>query len=225
MSVHSGHSKRMKERFLKEGLDSFAAHNVLEILLFYGIPQKDTNELAHELIQRFGTISGVFDAPYEDLLKVNGIGESAAVLLKLIPALARRYMTDRPKDVFLNTTEKAGEFLLPHYIGRRNECVFMVCVDAKCKVLDCRMIFEGSVNSTQVNIRRIIEIAFQCNATGVIISHNHPGGVALPSDEDLHTTERIGNALRAVGLCFIDHIIVADDDFVSLADSGYIRRI
>ncbi|MDP4109231.1 MAG: DNA repair protein RadC [Bacillota bacterium] len=225
MSVHSGHRKRVRERFLNESLDSFPPHNVLELLLFYAVPQKDTNELAHRLIKKFGNLKAVFDAPYEDLLKVQGVGETVASLIKLIPQLARRYMICSSEDTCLNSTEKAGKFLLPYYIARRNETVFLVCLDTKCKVLSCQMIFEGSVNSTQVNIRKIIETAFRYNASGIIIAHNHPGGVALPSPEDLGTTQRIQEALRAVGLLFIDHIIVADDDFVSLADSGFIRRV
>jgi len=225
MSVHSGHRKRLKERFLNESLDGFPAHNVLELLLFFWLPQKDTNELAHRLIERFGGLAAVFDAPYEELLKVNGVGESVATLIKLIPELTRRYMVDGAKEDYLNSTEKAGKFLLPYYIARRNETVFLACLDSKCKVLSCQMIFEGSVNSTQVNIRKIIELAFKYNATGIIIAHNHPGGVALPSPEDLATTQRIFEALRSVGLAFIDHIIVADGDFVSLADSGFIQRV
>lgn len=225
MSVHSGHRKRVRERFLNESLDNFPPHNALELLLFYALPQRDTNELAHRLIERFGSLAAVFDAPFEELLKVEGVGQSAATLLKLIPQLTRRYMVDSVFEEYLNSTEKAGKFLLPYYIARKNETVFLVCLDSKCKVISTQMIFEGSVNSTQVNIRKIIETAFKYNATGVIIAHNHPGGVALPSSEDLGTTQRIFDALRAVGLAFIDHIIVADDDFVSLADSGFIQRI
>ncbi|MCX7614751.1 MAG: DNA repair protein RadC [Clostridiales bacterium] len=225
MSVHSGHRKRIRERFLKDGLDNFPAHNAVEFLLFYALPQKDTNELAHRLIERFGSLAGVFDAPYEELLKVDGVGETTATLIKLIPQLSRRYMIDSMVNEYLNTTKKAGKFLLPYYIARKNETVFLVCLDSKCKVISCQMIFEGSVNSTQVNIRKIIETALKYNASGVIIAHNHPGGVALPSPEDLAITKRILEALRVVGLAFIDHIIVADNDFVSLADSGFIERI
>ncbi len=224
MSVHAGHRKRVRERFLNESLDNFPPHNVLEFLLFYGLPQRDTNELAHRLIERFGSLRDVFDAPYEELLKVDGVGESVAALIKLIPQLTRRYMVDSSMEQYLNSTEKAGKFLQPYYIARKNETVYLVCLDSKCKVLSCQMIFEGSVNSTQVNIRKIIETAFKYNAAGIIIAHNHPGGVALPSPEDLGTTQRISEALRAVGLSFIDHIILADGDFVSLADSGFIKR-
>lgn len=221
-SIHSGHRQRLKERFLRDGLDRFDAHNVLELLLFYAVQQRDTNALAHRLINTFGSLPAVLDAPYAELLRVPGVGEHTAVLLKMMPELARRYMTEERGDVYLNTSEKAGAYLMPYYLGRHHECVFVTCCDAKCKVLCTRMLFEGNVNSSQVNIRRIIETAFACDATGIILSHNHPGGVALPSTEDLQTTRHIRDALNAVGLLFMDHLIIADGDFVSLSDSGYL---
>jgi DNA repair protein RadC len=110
--------------------------------------------------------------------------------------------------------------LVPYYCGRRNETVFLLCLDAKCKVLCCKEVGEGSVNSASVPIRRIVEMALGANATSVVISHNHPSGLALPSDEDCQTTMRLARALDAVEITLVDHIVVAGDDFVSMAQSG-----
>lgn len=225
MNVHKGHRARMKRRFLEHGLESFEDHHVLEILLFYALPRVDVNPLAHNLLKQFGSLAAVFDAPLDELEKVEGIGRNAATLIKLIPQVARRYMISRASlSDILDSSEKAGRYLLPRFFGERDEVVYLVCLDAKCKVLNCRLMFRGSVNSASVSIRKIVETALSFNATSVILAHNHTSGIALPSREDQITTRRIEEALRAVDITLADHIIVADDDFVSLADSGFFHR-
>lgn len=223
MGIHDGHRARMKKRFLKHGLENFDDHNVLELMLFYALPRNDVNPLAHRLLDTFGSISAVFDAPMDKLTQVSGVGENTALLLKLIPQLSRRYQMSRVKlDDILNSTAKAGDFLVPRFYAERDEVVYLVCLDAKCKVLNAGLLFRGSVNSTNVNIRKIVETALVYNSTSVIISHNHTSGIAIPSEEDKITTRNIKNALNAVDIGLLDHIIVADDDFVSMSDSGLI---
>lgn len=224
MSIHTGHRQRLKERFLKEGLDHFDEHQVLELLLFYCIPRIDTNPLAHALLERFGSLAQVLEAPVEELEKVPGIGSNAATFLSLTTAVGRYYLVNRSiQTVILPTIEKCGAYLQPFFYGRRNETVYMLCLDAKCKVLCCKEVGEGSVNSAGVPIRRIVEIALGANATSVILAHNHPSGFALPSGEDVQTTRRIAAALDAVEIELVDHIVVADEDYVSMAQSGYYR--
>ena len=224
MSVHDGHRARLTARFLEEGLDGFSQHNVLELLLFYSVPRKDTNELAHALIDAFGSLSGVLDAPVVELEAVPGVGARTAALLHLMPQLARAYLSDSERDVCLDSTDKAGRYLLPRFVGRGEETVFLVCVDGKCRAISTTLLFRGSINAAEVNLRSIVATALRHNAAGVILAHNHPGGVALPSPEDLSTTRRIRDALEPVGVRLIDHIIVADRDYVSLADSGYVIK-
>ena len=213
MGVHDGHRQRLIARFLEEGLDSFEEHNVLELLLFLSV-------LAHRLIDAFGSLAGVLEAPYSELLQIEGVGENTAALIKLMPEMARAYLSREREEICLDSTEKAGRYLLPRFIGRREETVFLVCVDAKCRVLSCGMLHRGSVNASEVNLRKIIAAALNYDAAGVILAHNHPGGVALPSPEDLDTTRRVRSVLEAMGVQLMDHIIVADGDYVSLADSG-----
>ena len=222
MSIHDGHRQRMKERFLREGLDSFSEIQVLELLLFYIIPRRDTNPIAHALLDRFGSLYQVLEAPVEELEKVPGIGPNAALLLNLITAVARFYMVNRTgQHKILKTLDECGEYLKAFFVGRSVEMVYLLCLDAKCKVLCCREIGEGSVNSANVPIRRIVEVALGANATSVILAHNHPSGLALPSGEDILTTRRVAAALSTVDIQLVDHIIVADDDFVSLVQSGH----
>ena len=224
MSIHDGHRQRLKNRFREEGLDKFDEIQVLELLLFYAVPQKDTNPLAHRLLDHFGSLTQVMEAPVEELEKVSGVGANVATLLSLTTALARYYMVNRTcQATVLTSTEMCGDYLLPHFVGRRNETVFLLCLDAKCKVLGCKEVGEGSVNSASVPIRRIVEMALGMNASSVVLAHNHPSGLALPSGEDVQTTRRLAVALDAVDIMLADHIVVADDDYVSMAQSGLYR--
>ena len=221
ISVHDGHRQRLKNRFLRQGLDGFDDHNVLELLLFYAIPRRDTNPIAHELLSHFGSLEAVFEASADELSLVEGMGECAASLLKLIPEVSRRYSIDKAeKELILNSTTAAGNYLLPRFMYERDEVVYVICLDAKNKVLCCRELFRGAPNMAEISIRKIIELVIAKNATGIIISHNHISGIAVPSMEDEETTRRIGVAMRNMGVKLIDHIIIAGNDFVSMADSG-----
>lgn len=221
-SIHKGHRERLKQRFLEEGLDNFTDVQVLELLLFYAIPQRDTNPIAHALLDYFGGLSQVLEAGVEELKKVPGISDHSATLLSLVTQIARYYQVDCAQRVeCLTSLDACGAYLVPYFFGRSKETVFLLCLDAKCKVLCCREVGEGSVNSASISIRKIVETALGANATTVVLAHNHPSGVALPSEEDVQTTWRVAAALNAVEIHLADHIVVADGDYVSMAQSGY----
>lgn len=225
MSIHDGHRQRLKERFLEQGLDSFTKYQALELMLFYCIPRQDTNEIAHRLIEHFGSVSQTLDADIEELCKVDGIGLGAATFLKLLPAVARYYEDDKSNLLTepLLAIEACGARLRPKFVGRLNETVFMLCIDAKGKELCCRLVGEGGINSAGVPVRRIVEIALAVKATTVILAHNHPSGIALPSSEDISTTQRVAVALEAVDVVLADHLVFADGDYTSMVQSGYYR--
>lgn len=221
-NIHEGHRKRMKERFMKSGLDDFAPHNVLEFLLFYSIPRGDTNPIAHRLIDAFGSLSGVFDATPEELMKVSGVGESTAILISMIPQMARKYLEDKADAVnVVGGCGDIGAYLLPKFVGRTNEALMMVSIDNKNKVIACSVVAEGTVDSAKVSRRKVMEEAMKVKATRVILAHNHPRGVAVPSAEDVAMTREIGRLFAQVGIELVDHIIIADDDYVSMAASGF----
>ena len=221
MSIHDGHRQRLKNRFLTEGLDNFEELQVLELLLFYCIPRKDTNPLAHALLDEFGSLARVMDATPQELMNVPGIGENVATMFSLITQLSRYYQVNRLSGTrVLTNVDKCGHYMLPFFQGRSMETVFLLCLDAKCKVLCCKKVGEGSVNSAEVSIRKIAEMALAANATSVVLAHNHPSGIAVPSDEDRLTTKKLAMALKAMDIELVDHIVVADDDFVSLSQSG-----
>jgi len=226
MSIHEGHRDRLKNRFRNEGLDNFDELYVLELLLFYCIPRKDTNPIAHRLLDCFGSLNGVLDATPEELEKVEGVNKSTSTFLSLIKQVGRYYQVKSaaPGEI-LRTVDQCGKYLVPYFFGRDTETVFLLCLDAKCKVLCCKKVGEGSVNSANVPVRRVVEIALGANATSVVLAHNHPTGLAIPSADDIQTTHRISAALDAVDITLVDHIVVSQDDFVSIVQSQYYKPL
>jgi len=221
MSIHDGHRDRLRQRFLNEGLENFNPHQVLELLLFYCIPRKDTNELACKLIQKFGSFSAVLEAPVSELKKVDGIGDSAAAFLSMLLEVERYYHAHHDKNaVFMCDAEAYCDYLSKMLTNKRNEEVYMMCLDSKYQMKSCREVGQGSTNYASVPIRRIVETALADNAVMVVLAHNHPSGLVLPSPEDVHTTHRLAAALSTVDIKLIDHVIVADHDAVSLVQSA-----
>lgn len=221
MSIHDGHRKRMKGEFLARP-ESFPDHKLLELLLFYANPRGDTNPVAHALMNRFGSLSGVLDALPEELMKVPGVGEHAVTLLKAAKEIGGRYLSSRSRmDEIVRSTGDIYEFLKDHFYGARNERIILLCLDGKGKVLGVRKIGEGNVNAAEITTRGVVEAALSLNASRVVLAHNHPSGLALPSDEDKLTTQHLANVLRTVNVELIDHVIFSDDDMVSLRESGF----
>lgn len=223
--IHHGHRERMRKQFLEHGLDSFSDVAVLEFLLFYAVPRQDTNALAHRLLILFDSLAGVFSASIEDLMRVGKLSENTATLIKLVPEAARRQQINRVNmDNILNTTRKCGDFLMPYFFGATDEMVYLLSLDAKCKVLSCTKLFTGTINSANLSTRSVVECALRTKATSVVLAHNHTSGIAVPSQEDIRTTETVAHALELMGILLADHIIVADDDYVSMLDSNLIHH-
>ena len=221
MGVHDGHRKRLKVRFLQEGAERLRDHELLELLLFYAIPRSDTNETAHALLSRFGSIAGVASAPAEALETVPGVGKNAALLLKAVAAVHRRIeRADEQGGTRILVSEDAAAFLEKRFRGADKECVYMVCIDARRRVLCCEQIASGSLSQVEISVRGIAERALRNGAQGVIVAHNHPDGPALPSREDELVTGQILKALATIGVTLIDHIIISDTEYYSMADNG-----
>ncbi len=225
-SPHEGHRQRMKERFLQDGLAHFSGHEVLELLLFYALPYRNTNDLGHRLEQSFGSLSKVLEADYRDLLKVEGVTPHVATLIAFCGQLARRYQREQyAMGTVLYDAPAMGQYLLPWFSGMKDESVVLMSMDNRYKVLNTTRVFEGSVNSTQFSLRGAVHQVLRDNATLVVMAHNHPNGHALPSNADLDTTERFAKVLRELNVRLIDHLIISDDDFVSFKDSGFLPEI
>jgi len=220
--LHKGHRERLRERFLREGLDNFEDHQVLELLLFQAIPRLDTNPIAHRLMQRFGSLSAVLEADPKDLAGVEGVGANAAAFLSMIPQVTRRYFLDRIKHARkpLNTSEAAAEYLVPLMAGRTEEVFYVICLDSQLRILYPALVSEGTVKDALVHPRHVVEAAVRHKAASVILAHNHPGGNATPSAQDHKLTRHMVQALGAISIRVADHIIVAGEHIYSFSREG-----
>lgn len=196
------------------------------MLLFFGLPQGDTNELAHTLLERFGSLSGVLEAPYEELKQIKGISDHAATLIGFSRELACLYYKEKyAVGTVLNNIHQVGLYIQPKFLGRKNEAVVLLSMDNRRKVLNCTVVFEGSVNATEINIRLILQQALLDNATVVVIAHNHPNGYAFPSPEDVASTQKLVKALAMAGIRVMDHLIFSDDDFLSMSQTESLQYL
>lgn len=220
-SIHKGHRERLRRRFVEHGLDSFSDIEAIELLLFFALPRRDTNELAHSLLSAFGNFQGVMEARMEDLMQVDGIGENSAQLIRLTAEFGRRYLiARRPMGKPIRGSKDAGEFLAPFFAYETKELVYVMCLDSSGKVRSCRNIAHGLANKVDFSPRDVVDAALRGNASHVIVAHNHLSGTAMPSTADISTTKRLETALATIGVKLDDHIIVCNGDFISLKESG-----
>ena len=214
----------MTRRFLRGVPDAMTDAELLELLLRFST--EDAKELTERILAQCPNIAAVIEADADTLRSIEGIDEESVLLLRLVPELHRRYFLSRSRDEKrLTTSADFGRFLLPYFYGARDEMVYLLLLDAAGKVLNCKLIGHGSVNSANVPMRRVVQEALTANASGVVLAHNHPSGVALPSKEDADLTARLRDTLDALQILLLDHIVVADDDFVSMRESGYFQRM
>lgn len=215
---HAGHRQRMKERYLVGGLEGFSGHEVLELLLYYAIPYKDTNPLAHRLENAFGSLSNVLEADYADLLQVPGVTPHIATLLCLCGDVARRYNSEITGRVnHLHDYRSLEVHIKPWFFGEREESVVLVSLDNKRKWLNTTRIFTGNASSSQFHVRLAVQQALRDNATKVVLAHNHPGGYAVPSLRDVETTRHFIEALDLLGITLLDHLVVSENECLSMA--------
>lgn len=220
--MHEHHRDRVRARYRMDGFESFATHEILESLLFTSIPRGDTNELSHRLLERFGSLHGVLEASEDELLTVEGVGEKTAFLLKLIPEIMRRYALEMMEKVpTYNTLSAIGDYLCRRFIGCGTECVYMMMLDNRLSLIDCCKVSEGSVNNSTVPIRAIAERAVFRKVPIVVLAHNHPHGLAVPSGSDREVTEQVALALQLVGVTLLEHLVIADDRVWPIMQSGF----
>lgn len=227
-NIHAGHRKRLKERFLKHGLDSFTEVQILEALLFYAVPKKDTNETAHMLINTFGSLKKVFEANYEDLLMINGIGENAASLIKFFQMASRRYLeleyTDKKEKVY-NTAESLMDYCTRLFLGVKKELIYVIGLDADLVIVGKEMINEGCPDSVYIPYRKITDFIYKTNISRIAITHNHPNGFCLASKDDVNSTKDLVELMEQIDVEVVDHIIVGKSGASSMRNSLYAHDI
>ena len=222
-TIHDGHRARTKQEFSEHGGESMNDIRFLEMLLYYAIPRSDTNELAHTLLDRYGTIRGVLDAESSDLQNIDGIGQNAALYLKIIREALRRYVTSPLRETaFICSSGDAGRYFVPILRYETEEKVYLMCLNGRGGLISCGQIASGTLNTVNVSIRRIVDEAVRRHCASAVLAHNHPSGFAIPSVEDRTFTQELKHALQLMDIRLMDHIIVADGDYVSFAQSGFL---
>ena len=221
-NVHIGHREKLRRRFIEEnGFDSFADHQILELLLFYANPRSDTNPIAHNLLDEFGSLKGVLEAKPEMLMQVKGVKETAATLISMVVPLTRvwtRCTLEEPQRI--GNSREAEKYCMSILAGYRTERFYVISLNAQCKITGKRKISDGSLSEVSAYPRMVMETALNYNAHSVLLCHNHPGGTCAPSPEDISSTVQLQRLLNGVGILVLDHIIVANNQTYSMIQHG-----
>ena len=222
-NIHAGHRDRLKERFDDNGLKAFSDIEALELLLFYAIPRCSTNEIAHRLIERFGSFKDVMEADASELALVKGVGENAARLIRIVSSMNARYLAAgrRTGGSILGSTESMVQYMYPLFAYTRDEQAFAVSLNSAGAVIACHELSKGMSNKVEFSARQIVELALRDNAIYMILAHNHISDIALPSNADVTSTVAIADLLQSIGVLLLDHFIISGDEYVSMRESGF----
>lgn len=222
--LHSGHRERLKQQAVLYGIDNWPEHKVLEYLLFFGIPQRDTNELAHRLINKYGSIVDVLEASYDSLKSNRGMGKNVANLITLIPKLYKYIENIKVNKKYLNfqSISQVAQYMTPKFYNVSNEVLYVLSLDNKQKLISADIVLEGVVNRVNIDKRKIVESVISNNAANIVLCHNHPNGISSPSHDDIITTKKIIETMNEIGVTVLDHIIIADNEYCSMMELEYI---
>ncbi len=222
-NIHEGHRQRVKERFLNHGLDSFTDVQLLETLLFYAVPKKDTNETAHLLIKTFGSFKKVFEAKYEDLVKVKGIGDNAASLIKFFQMFSKKYLElsyTESKEVKFDSPKKLKKYCKHLFLGETKEMIYVIALDADLAIIGQEALNTGDQGSVFLSFRKLTEFVHKTNTCRVVLAHNHPSGTQLASRDDVSATREVADLLDQIGVELVDHIVVGKSGAISMREEG-----
>lgn len=220
-NLHGGHRNRLKQAFLRDGLEGMYPHNALELLLFFAIPRVDTNDVAHELISKFGSLVGVFDASYEELKSVKGVGDNAAMLIKLIPQMYAKYAESAYSGKSFTDIKDIMIFFMTQFWGVNVEKLRLVCFDDRMKIRKNLIISSGGSSSVRIDVKAIVEAAIASGCSTCAIAHNHPLSDCRPSDEDISITRRLQRFLGELGITLVDHVVVGMDGAFGIISAKY----
>lgn len=221
-----GHRQRLRERFLAAGLAGFHDYEVIELLLTIATPRKDCKDAAKAALKRFRTFQGVLEASPRELCEVKGIGPKNLFGIKLIKAVAERYLEKRliKKDA-LNSSKDLFDYLCHSIRDKGRECFEVIYLDAKNRVITSETLFEGTLTASSVYPREVVRSALNHQAAALIFAHNHPSGDPSPSEEDVSVTRQLVYACRVMGITVHEHLVMGDNRYFSFADQGYIAQM
>ncbi len=217
-NLHSKHRERLRDKFMKVGIDGLQEHEIIELLLFYAIPRKNTNEIAHKLINEYGNLGNIFDAEEENLVKIAGVGESVATMFRLMRECVNKYINDKNNIANVHLTPlNINTYIKNLFYGHTKEVAYAVLLDSDCSVKKVKKLSSGTVNATPIYPREVVKLAVNERYPYLLLAHNHPNGSAVPSPDDLKITKTIELALNFVEVRLVDHVIVAGEKTISLA--------
>ena len=219
-NLHAGHRQRMLKKYREHGIECFAEHEILEILLFLVFSRRNTNNISHMLIEKFGSIKGVLSADHNELTEVENVGDSAATFLCFIGDFIRWLSTHRTKKIPLNTPDKIIEYCEPLFANTTKEMTYILLLDARHDLVSQTRLNVGGPDCTTVHTKSIVRNAVFADSTNIIIVHNHTCGSAAPSIADINATRDLFNIMRTVGINLVDHIIISPD----AEEKGYSMR-
>jgi len=223
-NIHEGHRDRMRLRFLQEGADGMATHEILEMLLYGTIPRGDTNEIAHHLLDDFGSITNLLEADPYEIAKTAGVGVKSAVFISLLHELIRRYEREKTdQKPSLTSLPRSVDYCKALLAYRPTECFYAVCLDSRRKIIHTSKISEGTINDAAVSPRMVVEKALRYKATGILLCHNHPGGNVTPSYADINMTNQLRKMLGPLGVEVIDHIIIGENQYFSFFENHMLK--
>ena len=215
--IHAGHRQRMHQRVQQYGLESLAEHEALEYLLYFTNAQKNTNPVAHALLEKFGDLAGVLEASEEDLCSVDGVGPASARLLHLLPQVSAYYHRSRTRDRRrMKSVEDLGAYAMARFRGISKERVLLICLSRQRRITYTAWLGQGMEDRVSLPVQEAISQALRVRAESAVLCHNHPGGNALPSRQDLEATAELARGMNTVGIELLDHLIVTDTEYTSL---------
>lgn len=222
-NLHKEHRKRLRNRYVNAGIESFAEHEILEMLLFYVIPRRDTNPLAHKLINEFGSLQNVLNSSCQDLITIDGIGPATADFLTFIGDVIQFCTCNNYARFSLKNKEKRYSYFLNELqYEMRKEILMVACMDNSMCVRKCSKLNAGEPGTVHFDIQSLTNMILESRCTNVILAHNHPNGEAVPSYEDIQSTKYIKKTLKALGITLIDHIIIGNKQAYSMAEQNRI---
>lgn len=221
-SIHKDHRKRVRNKIIKYGMETFTEFEVLEALLFYSIPLRDTNPIAHKLIEKFGTLKNVFSASYDELIEVDGISEVSATLIMMQREISKYVRVNDTEGKYLVTSDMVGQFCCNYFGSHLEESFIALSLSSNRKLISVDVISNGSENETAIYWRKLVKTILKNRCSIVILAHNHPDGNVNPSNEDRFLTNKIAKMFSEFGISVIDHIVCNGNTYVSMSDRGLI---
>lgn len=224
-NLHKGHRQRIIKKYMENGIDSLEDHEALEILLFLAFSRQNTNDISHRLIDKFGSLEKVFDADYNDLLLVNGIGSTAATLIKFTRDFADRLYREKPEKIALINHKAMSEHCYNLLKFADTEMVYILFLDSRLRLIGERLISTGTDSFVRIDMRDVVDNVIRSKCSNIVITHNHPSGETLPSSDDISTTRQLVQFFRKIGIEVVDHIIVNESGARSIRNSGMMMDI